>query len=307
MKWRDCWEVLVNMHNAGTQYLAGNIPKRRAPNRMCSKVLTESTIKVAVTEDSSMEFLEGCSLDESTTRKLLVDSHLSPPKRNFHSRSIMSSSKTGMSPLPASLILQKSFGFIASEMPSEMKMRSRPFTVSIEGNIGSGKSTFLQYFSATPGVATHQSYVQLTRLNIHLQQSSSPVKLIERSLQNNRYCFLESGHDCGHLKEPEYSVLCEYYDLLESKLDIGIDLIVYLRTTPEVVHSRMMKRGRSEEADVPLKYLKVVHSYYEKWLLNHLPCAPPAPVLVIDANQELEEVRKEYDLKKPVIMGEKSI
>ncbi|XP_042234925.1 deoxynucleoside kinase-like isoform X2 [Homarus americanus] len=305
--------------------------------RMCSKVLTESTIKVAVTEDSSMEFLEGCSLDESTTRKLLVDSHLSPPKRNFHSRSIMSSSKTGMSPLPASLILQKSFGFIASEMPSEMKMRSRPFTVSIEGNIGSGKSTFLQYFSATPGVATHQepidlwtnlgghnllgklyedperwsflfqSYVQLTRLNIHLQQSSSPVKLIERSLQNNRYCFLESGHDCGHLKEPEYSVLCEYYDLLESKLDIGIDLIVYLRTTPEVVHSRMMKRGRSEEADVPLKYLKVVHSYYEKWLLNHLPCAPPAPVLVIDANQELEEVRKEYDLKKPVIMGEKSI
>ena len=31
-----------------------------------------------------------------------------------------------------------------------------------------------------------QSYVQLTRLNIHLQPTSSPVKLIERSLQNNR-------------------------------------------------------------------------------------------------------------------------
>lgn len=31
-----------------------------------------------------------------------------------------------------------------------------------------------------------QSYVQLTRLNIHLQHTTNPVKMIERSLQNNR-------------------------------------------------------------------------------------------------------------------------
>lgn len=41
----------------------------------------------------------------------------------------------------------------------------------------------------------------------------------------SRYCFVESGHNSGELQGAEYSVLCEYYDLLESTLDIGIDLI----------------------------------------------------------------------------------
>lgn len=42
---------------------------------------------------------------------------------------------------------------------------------------------------------------------------------------------------------------------------------VYLRTTPEVVHDRMVKRGRSEEAGVPLDYLRQVSNvrsiYYD--------------------------------------------
>ena len=42
---------------------------------------------------------------------------------------------------------------------------------------------------------------------------------------HSRYCFLEIGQECGHLQKAEYSVLCKYYELLESKLDIGIDLI----------------------------------------------------------------------------------
>ncbi|KAG0718369.1 hypothetical protein GWK47_052545 [Chionoecetes opilio] len=46
-----------------------------------------------------------------------------------------------------------------------------------------------------------------------------------------------------------------------------------------------------------------VHEYYDKWLLHKKPHPPPAPVLVIDADQALEEVKKEYELQKPVIMA----
>nr|XP_053651355.1 deoxynucleoside kinase-like [Cherax quadricarinatus]XP_053651356.1 deoxynucleoside kinase-like [Cherax quadricarinatus] len=304
---------------------------------MCSKVLTDSPTKLATHEASSVECFRNYNTQESFVKTVLSSPCSSSVKRKLDTLATPVSSKSGLSLLPASLLLQKSFGLIASKDLKENKIRSRPFTVSIEGNIGSGKSTFLNYFSAIPGVITHQepidlwtnlkghnllgklyedperwsflfqSYVQLTRLNIHLQQSSSSVKLIERSLQNNRYCFVESGHDCGHLKDAEYSVLCEYYELLESQLDIGIDLIVYLRSTPEIVHSRMLRRGRSEEAGVPLEYLQVVHNYYEKWLLNHEPKEPPAPVLIINADQDLEDIKKEYDLRKPVIMGEKPL
>lgn len=303
---------------------------------MCSNMLTESPVKLVTADETAADSLRGRDLVNHAMRSIFATSPASSPKKR-EADSQSPAPQAGLSLLPASLLLQKSFDLIASETPSEKRKRSRPFTVSIEGNIGSGKSTFLQYFSALPGVATYQeplnlwtnlhghnllgklyedpkrwsflfqSYVQLTRLNIHLQQCDSPVKLIERSLQNNRYCFVESGHNSGELQGAEYSVLCEYYDLLESTLDIGIDLIVYLRSTPETVHSRMIERGRSEEAGVPLEYLKQVHNYYENWLLEHKPRAPPAPVLVIDADKDLEKVKEEYRQKKAVIMGEEPL
>ncbi|XP_066986567.1 deoxynucleoside kinase-like isoform X1 [Macrobrachium rosenbergii] len=298
---------------------------------MCSKILTESPVKNPPLEEPVIDLQKGCNLLDPAVKNLLGRSPSSSPLKNGVE------GPSGMSLLPASLLLQRSFNLMASKASSEGKRKSRPFTVSIEGNIGSGKSTFLHHFSALPGVATYQeplglwtnlkghnllgklyedpqrwsflfqSYVQLTRLDIHLQDTNCPVKLIERSLQNNRYCFVESGYDCGHLQGVEYSVLCEYFDLLESQLDIGIDLIVYLRSTPEVVHDRMLRRGRSEEAGVPLEYLKQVHEYYERWLLQHKPRSPPAPVLVIDADKDLNEVVKEYEEKKSFIMGEKPI
>lgn len=35
-------------------------------------------------------------------------------------------------------------------------------------------------------------------------------------------------------------------------------VLVYLKTSPQVVWDRMMKRGRAEESEVPLEYLQQV-------------------------------------------------
>ncbi|KAF2365117.1 Deoxynucleoside kinase domain [Trinorchestia longiramus] len=152
-----------------------------------------------------------------------------------------------------------------------------------------------------------QSYVQLTRLHIHLQKGEgASVKLIERSLQNNRYCFVESGHDSGDLQSSEYDVLCEYFDSFNENLDLGVDLIVYLRSSPEVVYQRMQQRARAEEAGVPLAYLQTLHTYYERWLMERKPCPPPAPVLVIDANSDLLSVTRCIGVHQRLILGQET-
>ena len=40
-------------------------------------------------------------------------------------------------------------------MTSYPKKIKRPFVVSVEGNIGSGKSSFLKHFQSQPGVKTY--------------------------------------------------------------------------------------------------------------------------------------------------------
>ena len=83
------------------------------------------------------------------------------------------------------------------------------------------------------------------------------MKIIERSIQNNRYCFLENAKKEGSLSGAELDVLISWYDWLNSNIGLPLDLIVYLRTSPEVAYERLKKRGRKEEAGVPLQFLEV--------------------------------------------------
>ncbi|KAI5739921.1 hypothetical protein M8J77_025013 [Diaphorina citri] len=209
-------------------------------------------------------------------------------------------------------------------------MKQRPFRVSIEGNIGSGKSTLLKYFEKFSDVDTcvepveewrnvnghnllhltysdpmrwnfsFQHYVQLTRLQMQTKVTDKKVQLFERSLQNNRFCFVEMARAKGFLSKQEFLAMSEWYDWVENNMDIGLDLIVYLRSCPKTVHERMLKRNRPEENCVPLDYLQSLHESYEHWLSTN----PPAPVLVLDVNQDLGHVENLYTLNAPYILGQ---
>ena len=102
-----------------------------------------------------------------------------------------------------------------------------------------------------------QSYVQLTRLQLLKKPSNCSVKIIERSIQNNRYCFLENAKKEGSLCGAELEVLVSWYDWLNSNIGVPLDLIVYLKTSPEVAYQRLKARGRKEEAGVPMEFIEV--------------------------------------------------
>lgn len=53
----------------------------------------------------------------------------------------------------------------------------------------------------------------------------------------------------------------------------------------------MQRRGRPEESSVSLEYLTQIHDSYEKWLVTCDPSSLPAPVLVVDVNNDLNTVK----------------
>ncbi|KAF5284205.1 hypothetical protein FQR65_LT00205 [Abscondita terminalis] len=203
--------------------------------------------------------------------------------------------------------------------------RTKPFTVIIEGNIGSGKTTLLDYFRKSDNIcvlpepvdlwrncAGHnllehlyedpskwsfmfQSYVQLTMLQQHTHPTTSSIKLLERSIFSARYCFVEKLARDGIMPPQSVAVLNEWFKHITTQFDIPVDLIVYLRTTPEVVYNRVMARNRPEEQYISLQYLQDLHELHENWLYHRTNFECPAPVLALNADLDRGSLRKEYE------------
>ena len=150
-----------------------------------------------------------------------------------------------------------------------------------------------------------QSYIQLTRLRLLKSPTNkgSSVKLLERSIQNNRFCFLELAKRQGSLSNPELSVLYSWYDFLDQKMGLDLDLIVYLRSDPSISYERMKNRNRDEESEVPLEFITSLHNVYEDWLIEQKFGDIDVPVLVMDANKSKEELLEIYKNEKDRLFG----
>jgi len=97
----------------------------------------------------------------------------------------------------------------------------------------------------------------------------------------------------GFMKTEEKVVLDEWYQWLRDEKMANVDLIVYLRVSPEVLAKRIKSRGRKEEKNVSLDTLRTLHNFHEDWLIKKVHPVP-APVLIIDGEQSLENMVAEY-------------
>ncbi|CAF0878151.1 unnamed protein product [Rotaria sp. Silwood1] len=200
-----------------------------------------------------------------------------------------------------------------------MLSSKKTFTIAVEGNIGSGKSTVLAYLSkssicdivAEPienwtnlngnnllgmlyndphrwGFA-FQANAQMTLAKLHAQPSKSLIKVMERSIYSARHCFIENLYRNNILHNVEYKILNDWFQMLTSNDSCHLDLIIYLRTNPETCLERIKFRNRSEEQSITIDYLKQLHERHEEWLSPQTRTLPP-PVLIVDANQTKEHV-----------------
>ena len=95
----------------------------------------------------------------------------------------------------------------------------------------------------------------------------------------------------GFLTELEQSLLAHFFTMVKNNSGVVADVIVYLRTLPEIALTRIRKRNRQGEEDLSLGYLTKLHSYYDSWLLEE------GNVVVVNAdnfsNVDPEEIYKQ--------------
>lgn len=206
-------------------------------------------------------------------------------------------------------------------------------TILVEGNVGSGKSTLLKHMQSRYGNVeilleplekwtnlnninllqllytniekwsyTFQNYALLTQLEHHLKDTNKDIKIMERSIYSTRYCFGDALLLNGKIEKESYEVFLKWFEYAEKSIMNRVDLIVYLRSTPDVAYERIQKRNRCEEKGVSLEYLCLLHDLHESWLLGNCNdnnkgslTQKPIPIFVLDANLPAECIHTEYD------------
>ena len=201
---------------------------------------------------------------------------------------------------------------------------SPPQIYSIEGNIGTGKSTFLNklkhHFRENPkicfleepigiwtsitdenGVNIIEKYYKdqkkyafsfqmmalisrLTLLKKVISSNKYDIIIMERSLYTDSNVFAKMLYDDKKIEEIEYAIYKKWYDDFVS--EIPPINFVYLTCEPSISAQRVEKRNRLGE-NIALEYLENCHLYHNNWLLNEKNYR--YPVIILDANKDIND------------------
>jgi len=195
---------------------------------------------------------------------------------------------------------------------------------TIEGNIGSGKSTLiskltkykdivflpepvdiwnticdsagvtiLENFYKNPQVYafSFQMMAYISRLSLlrkAIQTDPDAIIITERSVWTDRYIFAKMLYDDHKISHIDYSIYLKWFD--EFINNIHLSGIIYVKTSPKICQERIIRRNRIGET-IPLDYSINCHKYHEEWLENS-----KTPVLTLDGNIHYQKTMpKEWD------------
>lgn len=188
---------------------------------------------------------------------------------------------------------------------------------SIEGNIGSGKSTLVRILQEkcpnfiymlepvdewadvkdkkgenilTKFYRNQEKYSfsfqmmayisRLAKLKRLVEKNPNSIIITERSVLTDKNVFAKMLYDDKKIEEVNYIIYLKWFD--EFIKEIPITGYIYVDVTPETSYTRVLKRNRQGE-DIPLSYLRACNLYHLRWLEKE------KNVLMLDAEGNFEQ------------------
>ncbi len=176
---------------------------------------------------------------------------------------------------------------------------------SIEGNIGSGKSTFIEVLQKEDklknvvyleepvkvwekikdknGITILEKFYnnqekysfpfqmvayisRLSELKKKIKENSNKIIFTERSILTDRNVFAKMLYDDKKIEEINYKIYLKWFD--EFMSDFNFCGIIYIQTNPEICNKRIKLRNRKGEENIPMNYSVKCHLYHETWINN---------------------------------------
>ena len=205
-----------------------------------------------------------------------------------------------------------------------MESFKRPWIISVNGNIGSGKSTIMEYLSQACSqerklfdlipepieswrpwlrlfyenpsryAYSFQSVVllhQMIQYEFICQSHSmlSPIVLFERDPLVSHHIFAQTLLEDGNIHPLEMEV---YREMYRRKFHWIPDFTIYIQTPPEQCQERIQKRNRTSENTISLEYLKKLHQHHETLFIQE-SYRYEGRVIVVDGTQTPEQIKKD--------------
>ena len=190
--------------------------------------------------------------------------------------------------------------------------------ISLEGNIGAGKSTILQKIAerfrsdiVTVYPEPVQAWGDLLALYyadkstwslpfslkvllgfLASNESTAKISLVERSPVTCKQVFTKLLHQEGVKNAYQWTIFCDYYDVV----GWAPDAVIYIDVSEATCLENITSRARDEEHTIELHELRRIQFQYEQMLRDF----PDHQVVRIDGNADIDTVvqRVEEALKK---------